>query len=69
MKLRCKLKSIFADRGIRQKEFAPKIGLSESGLSDLVRNISIPKLDTALLIANELDMDVKEIWVEIDDIS
>jgi putative transcriptional regulator len=64
MKFKCRLRVIFAERGIRQKPFAEKIGVSTTTLSMIVNNNSLPRFDVAYRIARELGMSVEEIWKE-----
>lgn len=61
---KCRLRVIFAEREIRQGEFAKKIGVSSSALSLLVNGKSLPSFNVAYKISKELDMDIREIWIE-----
>lgn len=63
MDIHCKLRVIFAEKNIRQKPFAEKLGISQATLSSLVNNRSLPTLEMAYRIANELEMNVMEIWI------
>lgn len=58
----CKLKVIFAERRIKQKEFAHKINISQAALSSLVNNKALPTLPVAYRIAKELGLLVEDIW-------
>lgn len=62
--MRCKLKVIFAERDIVQREFAGKIGMTPSALNAIVRGKSIPNLHNAYRIAKELGLSVYDIWEE-----
>lgn len=61
----CKLKVIFAENDISQREFAKRIGISEGTLSLIVRGKSIPTLQVAFKIAKGLDLKVEDIWIEV----
>lgn len=63
MEIKCKLRVIFAEREVKQTEFAKKVGLSAGALSALVNGHTLPKLEVAYRIARELDLNVMEIWV------
>ncbi|MDV6038812.1 helix-turn-helix transcriptional regulator [Bacillus sp. SM-B1] len=64
MRLKCKLRVIFAEREIRQKEFSKLIGISQTTMSSLVNNMTIPSFLTAYKIAKELELHMEEIWIE-----
>jgi putative transcriptional regulator len=66
MVIKCNLRVIFAEREIRQTEFAQRIGIGRATLSQLVNNKSLPTLEVAYRIAKELDLNVMEIWVVIE---
>jgi putative transcriptional regulator len=66
LKIKCRLKVIFAEREIRQTEFAEQVGIGRATLSQLVNNKSLPTLEVAYRIAQELDINVMEIWVSIE---
>lgn len=63
MEIKCKLKVILVDRGIKQKDFSKKINISEIALSKLCNNNTIPNLRVALSIANLLNLKVEDIWI------
>ncbi|MED1047312.1 helix-turn-helix transcriptional regulator [Bacillus mycoides] len=64
MRLKCKLRVIFAEREIRQKEFSKLIGISQTTMSSLVNNTTLPTFLTAYKIAKELNLHMEEIWIE-----
>ncbi|OOR08283.1 transcriptional regulator [Bacillus cereus] len=64
MRLKCKLRVIFAEREIRQKEFSKLIGISQTTMSSLVNNTTIPSFLTAYKIAKGLKLHMEEIWIE-----
>lgn len=61
--IHCRLKVIFAERNIRQNDFAEKVGVAPSTLSQLVNGKTLPTLEVAYRIAMEMDLNVMEIWV------
>lgn len=63
MEIKCKLNVIFAENGIKKSEFAKQIGVNNGTISSWVSNESIPKLDVAYRVADELNMPVEKIWV------
>ena len=65
MKLKCRLKVIFAERDIKQGEFAQKVGISSGALSSIVNGRSFPSFSITYKISNELDLDIREIWVKL----
>jgi putative transcriptional regulator len=62
MDIVCRLKVVFAERNIKSGEFADKIGISPATLSQLSNNKTLPTLPVAYKIAEELDLNVMEIW-------
>ncbi|SDI19601.1 DNA-binding transcriptional regulator, XRE-family HTH domain [Alteribacillus persepolensis] len=64
MKYKCRLRIIFAEKEIKQKEFAEKVGISPAGISALVNNRALPSFENAYKICKELDMRLDEIWKE-----
>lgn len=61
-KYKCRLKVIFAEKEIKQGEFAKKIGVSPAGMSAIVNNNSLPTFSVLWNICEELGMDFREIW-------
>ncbi|PFO13429.1 transcriptional regulator [Bacillus thuringiensis] len=64
MNFKCRLRIIFAEREIKQKEFAKRVNLSQSTLSTLVNNTKLPSFPTAYKIAKELNLYIEDIWIE-----
>jgi putative transcriptional regulator len=64
MQFKCRLKVIFAERDIKQGEFAEKIGVSLGTLSAIVNNRSLPSFPVAYAICEELGMTINEIWIK-----
>jgi DNA-binding XRE family transcriptional regulator len=63
MNIKCRLRVIFAEREIKQTEFAKKVGISAGALSALVNGHSLPTLEVAYKIAELLDLPVEQVWV------
>ena len=63
-----RLKEILTQRGITLKDFASMSGISQSNLSNYLNGNISPTLDTLKKIANNLDIDVVELFKEKDDI-
>lgn len=61
--LKSRLRVIFAEREIKQKAFAERVGISGATLSSLVNNKQLPTLEVAYRIAEELGIPIQEIWV------
>jgi DNA-binding XRE family transcriptional regulator len=66
--MKCKLKVIFAERNIKQVEFAKKIGIGRATLNQLVNNHTLPTLEVAYLISEELNLNVMDIWIKQKDV-
>jgi len=64
MKYKCRLKVIFAERDIKQGEFAKKVGVSASAISSLVNGHTLPSFTVAYKISEQLNMDIREIWIK-----
>jgi len=63
MEFKCRLKVIFAEREIRQGEFADKIGVSAAAMSTITNGHSLPSFPVVYRISEELDLDIREIWI------
>ncbi|MBB6446429.1 helix-turn-helix domain-containing protein [Bacillus benzoevorans] len=61
---KCRLKVIFAEKDIRQGEFAEKLGISAAALSAIKNGKSLPSFPVLYRICEELDMDMREIWAK-----
>ena len=59
-----RLKVIFAEREIKQKDFAQKIGISDAGMSAIVNSHAMPSFSVLYRIVEELEMDIREIWIK-----
>lgn len=64
MKIESRLRIILAVKDIRQKQLAAKLKISQNTLSSLVNNHSLPSLEMAYKIADELEMSVEQIWIK-----
>ena len=62
MEIQCELNVIFAERGIKKGWFAKRVGVNPGTLSSWCSGESMPKLEQAYRVAEELDLNVMEIW-------
>lgn len=62
MALKCRLKDILDERGIKQKWLIEKTGISQSAMSRIVNGTSLPTLEAAYKIAQALDVHIEDIW-------
>lgn len=73
MRIHCKLGSILTDlkskygKDYNYGNFAKRVGISGTTLSELVNDKQLPRLDTAYAIGEELKKPIEEIWVKEDD--
>lgn len=63
-----RLKEILSQRGITLKEFAAHSGISQSNLSNYINGNISPTLDTLNRIADNLNIDIVELFKEKDDV-
>lgn len=63
--IKCRLNVIFAERNIRKLEFAKRVGVNAGTLSAWCSGEVLPKLEQAYRVAEELDLNVMEIWVKV----
>lgn len=61
--LTCRLNIIFAERRIKKGDFAKKIGVNPGTLSAWCGDKSMPELEQAYRVAEELNLKVTDIWV------
>ncbi|MEK4666569.1 helix-turn-helix transcriptional regulator [Niallia sp. FSL R7-0271] len=66
MELKCRLKVIFAESNIKHGDFAKKIGISNGALSAIVNNKSYPSFIVLYKITEELNLDIRDIWIKKD---
>lgn len=64
MEYKCRLKVILAEKEIAHGVFADKIGLSPAAMSSIVNGHSFPSFKVLYKIIEELDMDMREIWIK-----
>jgi len=57
----CRLEHILAERGMKQKYIIDKLGMNRNTVSAIVRG-SKTDVETALRIAELLDLKVEDIW-------
>lgn len=58
-----RLKEILKERKVTGKELASIVGLSEIGMSNIVKGQSLPREDVLLRIASALDIDIRELFI------
>lgn len=59
------LKNIIKKRGISVAELARRTNLSRMTISNVENQNAIPKIDTAISIARELEVDITSIFFEV----
>jgi len=64
MEFKCRLKVILAEREMKYGEFAQQIEISRSAMSGLMNNKTLPTFAVAYRISENLDMDIKDIWIK-----
>jgi len=57
-----RIKEILKEKGISIKEFAKITDLSYTYASEIVRNAKFPRKETLILIADALDIDIKDLF-------
>lgn len=62
MEVKNRLKEILESRGIKQSWLADRVGMTRGTMSNLVNNRYQTSIEFAFVIADVLDMDVKDIW-------
>lgn len=62
MEVKNRLKEILESRGIKQSWLADRVGMTRETMSNLVNNRYQTSIEFAFVIADVLDMDVKDIW-------
>ncbi|ARX68071.1 helix-turn-helix domain-containing protein [Pseudomonas rhodesiae] len=62
--MKCKLRKILDQNGIKYSFFAEKVKIQRSTMSLILKEKSIPTLPVAIRIAKALNMHVEDIWIE-----
>ena len=62
-----RLKEILDEKGMPQTELARITGLSKVYISDVVNNKKFPRKETLFLIAQALDVDIRELFISTKD--
>jgi len=57
-----RLKDLLKEKEITGKELADEVGLSVTGMSNIVKGKSLPRQDILLKIATKLDVDIKDLF-------
>ncbi|WP_370221972.1 helix-turn-helix transcriptional regulator [Cytobacillus sp.] len=61
--MKSRVKEIFDERGIKQSHLVRKYGISATTMSAIYRG-TIPTLQNAYIIAQELGLPIEEIWYD-----
>lgn len=61
--IRCELKQILKQRGLKNGWLAEQVGVTETTLSKWVNNKQIPTLEVAYKTAEVLRLEVTQIWI------
>lgn len=62
MKIICKLRHVLIDINKTQLELSSQVGITPANMSKIARGDTMPKIDTALLIAHYCGKSIEEIW-------
>jgi putative transcriptional regulator len=65
MEIKCILKEILEERGMKQQFIVDKTGITNGTLSMIVRGKSLPTLKVAYKIAYVIGKRVDEIWIPV----
>lgn len=57
-----RLKDVFKEKNITSKDLSNKVGITENALSMIANGKRQPRFELLLQIANELDVDVRELF-------
>ena len=57
-----RLKELLREKGITGKELADKVGISVTGMSNIVKGQSLPRQEVLLQIAVLLNVDIRELF-------
>jgi putative transcriptional regulator len=60
--LKCNLKDILDQRGMKQTFLANKMEVSKQTMNGWIKGKSAPNLDTAFKLADELGCSITDIW-------
>jgi putative transcriptional regulator len=66
VEFKCKLRVILAEMEIKHGDFAKRVNMSSAAFSSIVNNHTLPSFETAIRISEELNMDIRSIWVRIE---
>lgn len=67
--IKCKLKVILAERGLKAGWLADKAGISRAAFSSLMNDHSLPTLEVAYKIGEVLELPVEQIWVKVEEVT
>ncbi|WP_409297779.1 helix-turn-helix transcriptional regulator [Peribacillus sp. SCS-26] len=63
MIFKCRLKVMLAERDLQHGDFANRLGISRAAMSSLVNNRTLPSFSVAYRISEELQTDIRDIWI------
>ena len=58
-----RLKSVLQEKGVMGKDLAERVGVSSVAISNIASGNSFPKPDLLKKIAEELDVDIRELFI------
>jgi transcriptional regulator with XRE-family HTH domain len=59
------LKALLAEKQITQRTLSDRTGLTERRINDVVRGVSLPRLDNALALAVALEISLEELCIQL----
>lgn len=62
--MKCRLKEILDDRGIKYGYIAEKANISKATMSLILNNKTVPTLPVAMRISREIQLKIEDIWYE-----
>jgi putative transcriptional regulator len=67
VEFKCKLRVILAEMEIKHGDFAKSVNMSSAAFSAIVNNHTLPSFETVYRICEELQKDMREIWIKVDE--
>ncbi|MBD3582746.1 helix-turn-helix transcriptional regulator [Flavobacterium selenitireducens] len=58
-----RIRELLSERKINGKDFAERVGVTPVSISSILKNKSFPKPELLLKIAEELDVDVRDLFI------
>lgn len=60
--VRLRIKDVLLLKGLSQKDLYESVGLSQVYVSEIIRGIKLPKIETLEQIATFLDVDIRDLF-------